>query len=661
MKKMYTKTIKIFNPITIIVFVIGMLFANLNVKGQVPLISASDGGFENATSAFTNNGWTAVGTSARTWRVGTFGGAASGTKAAYWGTAAAYGGAASSAVGHFYRDVVIPAGATNVYLNYKLKYPTIDNTYDYFYVFATTPANTPVNAVIPTTGYTNLFTNTATAYAAFTAMPQIDLTAYAGTTVRLVYTFKTDAASPNAAPVVDDITLTYIAGAPCSGTPSPGNTISTANPICSGINFSLSLQNTTTGSGISYQWQSSPNNITWTNIAGATSSTFTGTQTIATYYHCLVTCSGNTGTSNAIYETMNTLANCYCTNTNTTSTTYMINNFSITGGITNITNNGSGFSTNGYGNFTAMTAGQVIGSSVNFYTDFLPSGYTYGVGIWIDWNQNGSFGDAGEQVYLSGAYVSSATGTITVPAGAIAGNTRMRVVANYLSTAPTACTGSGTTECEDYTFNVIIPTGCTGTPAPGNTISSANPICTGVNFTLSLQNTPTSSGITYQWQSSPDNVTWTDITGATSATYTGTQTSSTYYQCLVTCSGNTGTSTPLQVNLQTGVGCLTYCTSTATSTADEELYSITVNGASTPAAYANANGCATVAPGPGSILSRYSNFKTLGNLTTLTQGATVPFTLEENECDGATYFSNGMAIWVDWNQNGSFTDSGEQM
>ena len=119
------------------------------VWGQVSLITASDGGFENATSAFSNNGWTAVGSSLRTWRVGTFGGYASGTKAAYWGTTTAYGGSASSAVGHFYRDIAIPAGATNVYLNYKLKYPTVDNTWDYFYVFTTTTANTPVNGFDP--------------------------------------------------------------------------------------------------------------------------------------------------------------------------------------------------------------------------------------------------------------------------------------------------------------------------------------------------------------------------------------------------------------------------------------------------------------------------------------------------------------------------------
>ena len=72
------------------------------------LVSATgDGAFENATSTFAANNWTPVGTSARTWRVGTFGGAATGTKAAYWGTATAYGGSAASAVGHFYKDIIM--------------------------------------------------------------------------------------------------------------------------------------------------------------------------------------------------------------------------------------------------------------------------------------------------------------------------------------------------------------------------------------------------------------------------------------------------------------------------------------------------------------------------------------------------------------------------
>src|SRR4029077_9297462 len=76
--------------------------------------------------------------------------------------------------------------------------------------------------------------------------------------------------------------------------------------------FTLSLQNTTTGTGITYQWQSSPDNSTWTNIAGATSSTTEQTQSTATYYRCAVICSaGGPGFSNSIQIVMG--GTCQCT------------------------------------------------------------------------------------------------------------------------------------------------------------------------------------------------------------------------------------------------------------------------------------------------------------------------------------------------------------
>jgi hypothetical protein len=95
------------------------------------------------------------------------------------------------------------------------------------------------------------------------------------------------------------VLLTYTMP-PCSGTPSPGNTVASVNPVVSGSSTTLSLQNATTGSGITYQWQSSTDNTTWSNITGATAATYTATPTVATYYRCNVTCSGNTGTSNSI-------------------------------------------------------------------------------------------------------------------------------------------------------------------------------------------------------------------------------------------------------------------------------------------------------------------------------------------------------------------------
>lgn len=89
---------------------------------------------------------------------------------------------------------------------------------------------------------------------------------------------------------------------------------------------------------------------------------------------------------------------------------------------------------------------------------------------------------------------------------------------------------------------------CSGTPAPGNTLSTATQVCDGLSFTLSVQNATPGSGLIYQWQSSADGTSFSDISAATTSTLTTTQTASTYYQLLVTCSGSTGTSIPILVN-----------------------------------------------------------------------------------------------------------------
>ena len=78
--------------------------------------------------------------------------------------------------------------------------------------------------------------------------------------------------------------------------PYPGNTISSLNPACSGLNFTLSLQNVTPGAGVTYQWQSSTTgNDPWTN--SCTAATQVTSQIVATHYRCQVTRSENTGTS----------------------------------------------------------------------------------------------------------------------------------------------------------------------------------------------------------------------------------------------------------------------------------------------------------------------------------------------------------------------------
>lgn len=116
-------------------------------------------------------------------------------------------------------------------------------------------------------------------------------------------------------------------------------------------------------------------------------------------------------------------------------------------------------------------------------------------------------------------------------------------VGNSCGTTATANTGNQTSR-PNITFSWIPATPCTGTPT--GVTASANPAfaCLGTPFTVSLGNVPLASGITYQWQSSGDNITWTNILGATGNSYTSTQTITTYYRAIVTCANQGGGSAP---------------------------------------------------------------------------------------------------------------------
>lgn len=104
-----------------------------------------------------------------------------------------------------------------------------------------------------------------------------------------------------------------------------------------------------------------------------------------------------------------------------------------------------------------------------------------------------------------------------------------------------------------------------------------------------------------------------------------------------------------------------YCQPIPYSTGDEEIYNVMVNGSVTPVAYSFANGCTTQAPGPNSALNRYANFRTLGAIFSATQGVVSTFSVQEDECDGYFYYNNGMAIFIDYNQDGDWVDAGEQI
>ena len=111
---------------------------------------------------------------------------------------------------------------------------------------------------------------------------------------------------------------------------------------------------------------------------------------------------------------------------------------------------------------------------------------------------------------------------------------------------------------------------CSGTPTPGNTIASTNSICLGTSVTLSLQNATSGTGVTYEWKSSIDGITYTAISGATNPTLTVTPSASLYYLCDVTCATGpaTGTSTAVQITFSNSVTATTPGTRCGTGTVD---------------------------------------------------------------------------------------------
>ncbi len=80
--------------------------------------------------------------------------------------------------------------------------------------------------------------------------------------------------------------------------------------------------------------------------------------------------------------------------------------------------------------------------------------------VWIDWNKNCTFGDAGETYDLGQTPGTAGTFTLStnamVPAGASLGSTRMRVSERY-NQNPGPCDVTTYGEAEDYTVIVSSP------------------------------------------------------------------------------------------------------------------------------------------------------------------------------------------------------------
>lgn len=187
--------------------------------------------------------------------------------------------------------------------------------------------------------------------------------------------------------------------------------------------------------------------VTSSNLPSVTVSGLSGGTTYN--YAAEAVCSSGPSGYNA-FQTFTTTGTGYCT-TGGQSTTQEYLTLVWIGGLTNQTI----VSNNGYADFTNLSTPIAQGATVYGYLSaFLTYGLTENYSIWIDYNHDSDFSDAGEQVVnISSDFMGYIAVNFTVPASAIPGPTRMRVMMRYGS-APVPCGLYPRGETEDYTVNI---------------------------------------------------------------------------------------------------------------------------------------------------------------------------------------------------------------
>ena len=280
------------------------------------------------------------------------------------------------------------------------------------------------------------------------------------------------------------------------------------------------------GTGGTVLWGGSPHGTgtSCTTYTIPTITSITGSLTVQFYADGSNTCSGF-DLAISCSTTPGTITYCIPTVSSGYENTTYTSNISFVGTL-NDTSNTSTFSTspNAYQDFTGLTnkAIQAQGQGINVAVQNTFSTYIY---AWVDWNDNGLFTDAGEEVYnTNGISTASTTFGFIIPTSQTPGDYRIRIRSNGSSGSstynPCQILTNQAGETEDYLFTVVAS--CDANIA---TITNGSTCGTGP-VTLSVTGT---SGVTsYKWYTSETG--GTAISGATSNSYTTPSIStSTYY------------------------------------------------------------------------------------------------------------------------------------
>ncbi len=119
-------------------------------------------------------------------------------------------------------------------------------------------------------------------------------------------------------------------------------------------------------------------------------------------------------------------------------------------------NNTSG-NDDGYGDYTSMSTELIADQSyaIALTPGFKGAAYNESWKVWIDYNRDGDFTDAGELVFEPSPNKNRVSGLIKIPIEAVSGMTLMRIAMKYNGGIPNSCGAYTYGEVEDYAVNII--------------------------------------------------------------------------------------------------------------------------------------------------------------------------------------------------------------
>ncbi|MCB0447046.1 MAG: fibronectin type III domain-containing protein, partial [Gelidibacter sp.] len=260
---------------------------------------------------------------------------------------------------------------------------------------------------------------------------------------------------------------------------------------------------------------------TWTTVGVSGVSTSLSGLTALTQYEAQVR-SKCTGGSNSAYSasvnfTTTDVQLNYCASASTNVNDEYISRVQL-----NTINNVSGAQF--YSDFTSISTNLTKGTqyTITVTPTWTGTVYSEGYSVWIDYNHDGDFADAGEQVWTQAATKNTpVSGSFTIPTSAVTSATRMRVSMKY-NGIPTSCESFTYGEVEDYTVNIQGSTADTQAPtAPTNlTASGTTTTTTNLSWTASTDNVGVTGYDVYQGATVIATVTGTtrQVTGLTPST-----------------------------------------------------------------------------------------------------------------------------------------------